>query len=352
VANVLAFERQIAESLLTVLQPRMTQAVALTALPTNDPEAYDLYLKGRYLWNQAPRTRDTLEQSLVYYRAALERDPQFALAHSGIAMAYVNMANFGYLPPHEALARAALAVERAIALDSSLADAYTARGFVLAARGALPEAEASLRRAITLNPDLPWAHHFYALLLTMTGRTTEAIDETRRTLAIDPLSLPGNTMLGIEFATEGNLPEARVQLRRALELSPGFPLTRYYLGTVEAALGNGDAAREMLEGALATSPGFPGVRAVLAQVYTGLGLTAKARRLVADVRSAVVDERTRVTYALALAVLGRADSAFAMLQKAQWDIPTLIELRSNPLLKDFRSDPRYAELLDRWSLRP
>lgn len=348
----LALERELADSVLAHLRLRPTHVVARRQLPTSDPEAYDLYLRGRYLWNQAPRTKEILEQSLVYYRHALERDHEFAVAHSGTAMAYVNMANFGYMPLQTALGRADRAVERALALDSSLADGHAARGFILAARGALGDAEASLRRAIALDPNHVWAHHFYSLVLTMNGRIDEAIGETRRGLAIDPLSLPANTMLGILSATEGKLLEANAQLRRALELAPGFPLTQYYLGAVEAALGNDDAAREVLEGALATAPDFPGVRAVLARTYRRLGRAEDADRLVAEARAAIVDERTRVNYALALALLGPADSAFAMLRTAQWDIPTLIVLRSDPLLSGFRSDPRYPELLARSSLKP
>lgn len=351
VSDAFAVERQIADGILDVLRLRVAHT-PVAPLPTDDSEAYELYLKGRYVWNQAPRTRENLEQSLVFYRAALERDPLFALAHSGTAAALVNMVNFGYMPSGEGLARAEVAADRAIALDSSLADAYTARGFVLAARAQFAEAEASLRRAIELNPNSQWAHHYYAILLTMMDRLAEAKEETRRTLSIDPLSLPGNTMLGIELAAEGNLEAGRAQLRRALQLSPGFPLTLYYLGAVEAALGNDDAAREVLEQALATAPDFPGVRAALAYVYGRMGRTTEARRLLAKARSAAVDERTRVNYALAVALLGPADSAFAMLQTAEWDMPTLVELRHSPLLRTFRSDPRYSELLAGLGPRP
>jgi eukaryotic-like serine/threonine-protein kinase len=351
VSEAFTVERQVAAGVLDALRLPATRAPE-AALPTNDPQAYELYLKGRFVWNQAPRTRENLEQSLIFYRAALERDPQFALAHSGTAAALVNMVNFGYLPAGEGLARAEVAADRALALDSSLADAYTARGFVLAARTRFTEAEASLRRAIQLNPNSQWAHHYYALLLTMLNRLPEAKEETRRTLSIDPLSLPGNTMLGIELAAEGDLEAGRMQLRRALQLSPGFPLTLYYLGTVEAALGNDEAAREVLEQALATAPDFPGVRAALAYVYRRMGRTAESRRLLNAARSAAVDERTRLNYALAIALLGPADSAFAMLRAAEWDVPTLIELRHSPLLRTFRNDPRYPALLVGIGLAP
>jgi serine/threonine protein kinase/tetratricopeptide (TPR) repeat protein len=342
--NAFALERQVVNGILATLN--MGRAgVRETHPPTDDKEAYDLYLRARYLWNQAPRSKEILDQSLVLYKAALERDPQFALALSGTAEAYVNMANFNHMPEDAALSRAEVAANRALALDSTLADAYAARGFVLAGRASFAEAEASLRRAIELNPNSQWAHHFYAILLIMEGRLAEAKEETRRTLSIDPLSLPGNTMLGIELTTAGNLQDARTQLRRALELGPGFSLTLYYLGVTDAALGNYAEATDVLEQALASSPGFPGVRAALAYVYAKTGRTRDAQRLIAQSRAAAVDNRTRLNYALLLAVHGPRDSAFAMLRTARWSLPTLTELRSSPLLSSFRADPRYPQLL-------
>ncbi len=344
VNDAFALEHQVADGVLGVLRLRMARTPA-TPLPTNDREAYELYRKGLYAWNLGPRTNENMQQALAYYRTALERDPQFALAHTGMAGIYVNMANFGYMPSEQALARAEIAADRALALDSMLADAHWARGFVLSARAQFSEAEVSLRRAIELNPNSQWAHHYYSLLLAMMGRLAEAKAETKTTLAIDPLSLAGNAMLGIELAAEGELQEGRAQLRRALQLDPGFPLTLYYLGAVEAALGNDDAAREVLEQALGRTPNFPGVRAALAYVYGRMGRNAEAKRLLSEARSSIVDERTRLNYALALALLGPADSAFAMLQTAKWDVPTMVELRDSPLLRTFRSDARYPKLL-------
>jgi eukaryotic-like serine/threonine-protein kinase len=351
VRDAFAVERQIADGVLTAIGARRTVARA-KRIGTRDNQAYELYLQGRYIWNQAPRTSATLERSLMLYRSALERDPEYAEAYAGMAAAYVNMVNFGYISWDEGLARSEVAADRALALDSTLADAYAARGFALSSRTRFVEAEASLQRAIELNPNLPWAHHFYAILLTMLNRLDEAKEATRRTLAIDPLSLPGNTMLGIEFAAEGDLTLARTQLRRALQLSPGFSLTLHYLGAVEAALGNYDEAREVLEQALAVAPDYPGVRGALAYVHARQGRTAEARRLLADSRNAISDQRTRVNYALDLALNGAADSAFSMLRTAQWDVPTLVELRHSPLLKAFRADPRYPQLLGAIGLRP
>lgn len=311
--------------------------------PTADMEAYELYLKGRFSWNQ--RTGPRLEQALVYYGGAIARDPEFALAYSGMAEAYVNMSNFDYMPSDEALTRAEVAVARAIALDSALVEAHTARGFVLASRGAFADSEASFRRAIQLNPSYSWAYHYYALLLTMLGRFDEATDQIRKALTLDPLSLPANSTLGVLYCARGSYADARAQLQRAVALSPEFPLSLYYLGAVEAREGRYAEAADALERAYAGAPGFPGTAAALALTYRRSGRPADARRVTDELRAAVRNERSRLNLALGLAVLGSADSAFAMLQTARWDVPTLIELRASPLLERFRADPRYTALL-------
>jgi Flp pilus assembly protein TadD len=135
-------------------------------------------------------------------------------------------------------------------------------------------------------------------------------------------------------------------------LSPDFPLSRYYLGAVEAHHGNFPAALEALEPAASQAPGFPGILGALAHTYRRIARDPDAERLISELRAAISDERTRINYALGLAVVGEADSAFAILESARWDIPTLIGLRADPLLEDFRRDPRYARTLGRVGLRP
>jgi TolB-like protein/tetratricopeptide (TPR) repeat protein len=348
VAQLVALERQVADSVLRALQSRAR--VVSSAPQTTDPIAYDLYLKARLLWRE--RTREPLEKALEYYQEALARDPQFAAAYSGIAQVYVNMSNFGFYAHREALNRADVASATAVALDSTLPDAFAARGMVLMSRGSYPEAEASLRHAIQLNQNLAWAHHYYALLLQMTGRVADSKQETRRTLALDPLSIPAAAHLGALLASQDSLLKARDQLQHVLQMQPNFAVALQYLGAVEAALGNYAAAEKLFARELADSSSFSGVVGALAYTYARTGRAAQASRVMTDARAAVTDERSRVDYALALAIMGQADSAFAMLGSAEWDIPTLNELRSDPLLRPFRSDPRYPQLLARWGLKP
>ena len=349
VSALQVLERQIADSVDRVLHPH--EAIVAARPPTSDPEAHRLFLLGRYAWNQ--RTREKLEEAIGYYAGATERDPRFALAYAALAEAYINKVNFHYMPVATGLANAERAAETAIALDSSVADGYAALGFALVASGkstpaVYVRAEGLFDRAIALNPSLAVAHHYKAILLTGLGRLAEAEAQTRQTLALDPLSLVGNALLGIVFAAQDRLPEARVQLQKALELNPGFSLTQTYLGEVNAALGNQAEALRLLELAYARTPGFPGVRPSLAYTYRMSGREVQARQLLAEARAAALTQDSWLNYVETLAVMGKTDSAFVILGEAEReqknrDIDT--DMRANPLLRGFRSDPRFTTIM-------
>ncbi len=350
-ARLVTLERQVADSLLRALESGGRVASAASA-PTTDPATYLLYLRGRSAWRQ--RTAKTLDGALAYYQEVVTRDPRFAPAYSGIAEVYVNMSNFGWgtVSIHEALTRADVAANRAIALDSSLAEAYASLGMVQMSHRRYADAEASLQRSIRLNSNWPWAHLYRALLLEMLGRSADSRAETRLALALDPFSTPAISHLGVTFLSEEKLDSASEQLRQALEFAPDFPVTLQYLGTIDASLGSYPEAEKLLGKALAKSSAFPGVSGALAFTYGKTGRDDKFRSTMADARAAVTDERSRVNYALSLAIVGQLDSAFTMLHSAEWDIPTLIELRADPLLRAFRSDPRYPKLLTDAGLKP
>lgn len=352
VDEAFAVQQEVSGSIVRALDPAGigTSLATQARRPTYDSDAYEMYLKGRLSWSQ--RTERDLEQALAYFGGALDRDPGFALAHSGMAAAYMNMSNFGFMPPEVALARADVASARAIALDSSSVDAAAVRGYALASLRRYAESEAEFERATQLNPRYPWTHHYYALLLMMLGREDEATRQIRSALTLDPLSLPANATLGILFGMRGMHVQARAQYEHAMSLSPDFALTRQYFGALAASEGRYAEAIELLEPAVKSAPRFPGVRATLAYAYSRGGRHADSRRVAAELRASVRDERARLNLALGHALLGNPDTAFAMLQTARWDVPTLIELRANPLLSGFRADPRYRVLLAKHGLKP
>jgi TolB-like protein/tetratricopeptide (TPR) repeat protein len=353
--DVFSVQEEIARAIVGALNIHLTPNVRsrLASRATTDIEAYDLYLKGRARFNSTRRTRQDMEMAVDYFRNAVQRDPRFAPAYAEMAITYVAISNLNYMPVREALAHARTAADHAIALDSTVAEAHAAKGFVLSALQAFAESEKEFRRAIELNPSYAPAHHFYSLLLMMLNRGNEALRENGITLALDPLSAPGNANRGIILVQLGKYAEARRELERALPLTRSVPFAPYYLGAIGAKEGRYAAALEHLESALRITPGFVGVRGALAYTYARMGRRAQSDSVLAELRRADADDRSRIDHAFAEAVMGDLDRAFAILEKpTKWDVPTLINLRAEPLLAAFRADPRYPRLLARIGLRP
>jgi serine/threonine protein kinase/tetratricopeptide (TPR) repeat protein len=343
--DVFTVQEQIARSIATALNVRLSSHAAdsfLVGRPTASLEAHDLYLRGRYLRTRP--TRDRLEQAVGYFRGAIERDPGFADAYSGLAETYVNLANFGYITSTEGFEAADIASERALELNPRLAEAYTSHGYVLTSRREFVSAEAAFRRALDLNPNSALSHHYYSLLLAILDRTNEALEQNRLAREIDPLFTPAVADYGIILCQRGQLNAADIELKKALSLEPKYALTLYWLGAVRAAEGSYSEARQLLERAATASPDYPGVLGSLAYVYTRAGKPAAAESIVATLRARATDDRGRANLAFAYAALGRADSAFVLLRKLQWDVPSVIGLRADPLLKSLRSDSRYTPL--------
>ena len=310
---------------------------------TNDAEAYELYLQARHHWKL--RTREGFQSARKYYEAAADRDPGFARAWAGLAAVYVNLSNFGYMNPGEGVALAERSAERAIELDSTLAEAHAARGFVRMSRLEFEQSEEAFRRAVTLNPDYSFGHHYYTLLLLMLGRTSEALEKNREALRADPLSRAANATTGIVLCQRGDFDGAARELERALALAPEFPLTLCYLGVVRVAQRAWDEALALLERCAQLAPGFTGAPGARTYLYGRAGRHAEAESILDRLRADAHDERARANLALALGVLGSLDEAFALMDGLRWDVPSLISLRADPLLRGLRADRRYKRLL-------
>jgi len=343
--NVFGTSDDIVDAVATALQlpAPVLPATAESARPTADPEAYDLYLRGRYAWHLPLRQR--LEQGTTYFLRAVERDPGFALAHAALAEAYVNQAVYDYMPAPQAFSRARIAAERALELDPNSVEALVSRGYLSISELRFDDAEADLRRALELNPSSAWAHHFLSLLLIMVGQTEAATAHNRQSLRLDPLSLPAHATAGVLLAQSGALQEAAEQLAAAWVLNREYTLTAYFLGTVLAAQGRDLAALQRLTAARRQAPDYPGVSGAIMLAHRRLGQFAEAESVLVSLQRRDQDPRVRTNLAFAQAMMGYNDEAFRMLNGAQWDVPGLIGLRADPLLAGLRSDPRYREML-------
>ena len=196
---------------------------------TANPEAYQDYLKGRYWWNKT--TEEGFNKSIGYFQQAIEKDPTYALAYSGLADSYIALAVYGIAPPKEAFPKANEAALKALAIDETLAEAHASLGYIKADYDwDLSGGEKEFQRAIELNPSYAEAHRRYGLALRNTGRFDEAIAEHKRALELDPLSLLINRALGLSFYLARKYDQAIEQERKTLELDPNYVPAHRTLG--------------------------------------------------------------------------------------------------------------------------
>lgn len=332
----------------------------LVKRPTENVEAYQLYLKGRHFSNQyfsGQRKSPGLAKALECFQQALALDERFALAHAGIAEAYTLLAFLGVRPPKEVMPGAKAAAQRALAIDEALAEAHTSLGFThLVYDWDWAAAERELQRAIRLNPRYVLARYWYAMFCASGLRLEESITEDERAVEVEPMSTFANTHLGWMLLDAGRTGRAIEQLRKAIELDPEFVLAHWLLGCAHASESRHEVALPELEMAVALSNRLPWMVAALAVGYAGAGRTEEARRLLEELRARASAEYVRAFHLAAVcAALGETEEAFVWLEKAyeEHDVNFLLLREGGHLpatslmtLPDpFRSDPRYRALL-------
>lgn len=220
--DIFAIQTDVASRIAAALGTQLRPASRTVAQrPTPDIEAYELYLRGRYLWNR--RRATTIRQAIDYLERATARDSAFALAWAGIADAYVALPFYGSVTVADAYPKAQRAAERALTLDPSLGEAHASLGWVLWYDWKWTDAEEQFKQAIALRPGYATAHHWYAEFLSSAGREDESLAEIRRALVLDPLSLILNQYLCGAFHFARRYDEALEQCRKTLELDPDAP---------------------------------------------------------------------------------------------------------------------------------
>lgn len=314
-----------------------------------DPAALESYVEGRYWWNKRGAG---LLRSIGIFTTALDRDPTFALAYSGIADAYVQLGYGSLLRPDDAFPKARAAAERALQLDSSLAEPHATLGFVkMYYDWDWPGAEREFRQALTLNPSYATAHEWYGLFLAAMGRFDEAREHEHRAQVLDPLStaVAGTAAWVLYYA--GKNDDAERELRIALRGDSSFALGQFYLGRVYQSRGRLDSA---LAAYHSTGPlrGWVPTIAAVGHVYGSQGRRREALATLTQLDSLSRQEYV-TAYAVALvhASLGQRDSAFAWLdrgvaERTHW----LVWLRRDPRWASIRSDPRFEALASRLKL--
>jgi eukaryotic-like serine/threonine-protein kinase len=353
-SELLALQKDIARAIIGNLRLKLAadEQSRLNRSYTDNPEAYELYLKGRYYWNK--RTGEGFEKAIVFFQHAIEIDPSYALAYTGLADAYMLLSDWGFLSPIEGYSKARDAVVRALSIDDRLAEAHTS----LAGIKAVLDwdwigAENEYKRAINLNPNYATAHHWYAIHLMYMARSDESLAEIRQAQRLDPLSLGINKDFAVIMLYAGRYDEALGQCRKALEIDPDFlPMYTFVAQAYEGKQMYAEAIAE-LQRAHSWSPEDPWISYGLAQAYALAGMKNEAQRIVTELgRSSKQSQFLPKELALLNALLGEKDKAFEILQKAYENHYFVVsELKVDPRFDSLRSDPRYADLLHRIGLR-
>jgi eukaryotic-like serine/threonine-protein kinase len=333
---------QIAERLR--VRPSNEQMAQMEKDQTTNPEAYQLYLKGRYYAGQF--TQEGLDKGFDYFHQAIALDPNYALAYSGLSYHYSLLGDL-FMDPAEAMPRAKEAALKAVELDDTLAEAHADLGWVYVLYDYdWAAAERELKRALVLNPNSAPAHEFYAWYLISVARTAEGIAEGRRAVALDPLSAETTSFLGVNFYYSHHYDEAVAELRESLDLDPGYWFGYYYLGQTYAKQGRFPEALAAEEKARAVMD-FPVVQAELARDYALSGHPVEARGSL-DELLARAKRQYVPAYAIGTVYAALGDKSAAVVQLRQGYARHsyfLDNLKLDPGVDNLRSDSRFQDLL-------
>lgn len=353
--DVFALQEDLSKEISEKLRLRLTgeDRQRLGKRYTENAEAYQLYLKGRYNWSK--RTLESGQKALEYFQQAVEKDPSYALAYAGLSDAYVQLGIFGGRQPSEVMPKAKAAAMKALEVDDHLGEAHASLAncmeiFDYDWAGAAKQFE----RALALNPSYPTAHHFYSIYLGAIGRADEAVAEAKRALELDPASPIFNYNLLLQFYWARSFDQAIQQGQKTLQLDPGFPRTQLGLGNAYTGKGMYREALAGYQKYAAITPGNLDSMAYVGYGYAGAGELSQARRVLDELQA--LSQKTYVpasSIATVYVGLGEKDQALAWLDKACAEHATRVfSLKADPLWDPLRSDPRFAALLRRIGLQP
>ena len=311
-----------------------------------DIEAYVLYLRGRYHWSR--RNKEDLEKAIAYFGEAIEKDPNYALAHAGMADCYTLMGRHLYLPAKEAFSKARDFANRALELNNDLAEAHTSLAAVLLIYDwEWDAAEDQFKRAIQLNPNYATAHYWHSVLLQTTGRLQESVTAAEKAQVLDPLSPVIGMGVVQAYFFSGQYDKAVEECHRYLDMDPSFVVARDFLVHLHVQNGLFEEATEEAKRLLDVSERKSEAMAHLAYVYAASGKTEEAKKLFeASVADAEFGYSNPTIFIIVCSILGDLDNAYRWAEKARESGRiALHSLRFSPDLQRFRTDPRYSLLL-------
>ncbi|HEU5237283.1 MAG TPA: tetratricopeptide repeat protein, partial [Pyrinomonadaceae bacterium] len=356
ISDLLSVQREIATEISGSLRLKLSapEQTRITKRYTDNPEAYQLYLKGRFYWNK--RTEEGLKKALDYFQEAIDKDPNYALAYTGIADSYsleTMHIDVGSLSPSEAGPKAKAAAMKALEMDDSLAEAHTSLGFIkLLFDWDWTGSETEFKRALALNPNDAAAHHWHSHLLMAMGRIRESLAESKRALELDPAGVIINAHLGWHYLNAHEYDLGINQFKKTLEMDPNFGVGHWYLGLCYEQKGKYPEAENELRKAQDVLKENEAVTADLGHVYAVSGRKDQALKVIKELND-LAKRQYVSSYNVGIIYfgLGEKDRGFEWLENAYRErSDLLVYLNSDPRLADVHADPRFADLVKRVGL--
>lgn len=352
-SDIFALQGDLAKEMTSMLRMRLTgeDEKRMMKPATENPEAYQDYLKGRYWSNK--QNEEGLNKGIEFFQRAIETDPSYAPAYSGLADCYYVLVGLDFVPPREAYPKAEAAAQKALEIDESLAEAHISLGRLKNEyRWDRSGAETEFQRAIELSSSNANAHEGYGFYLTEMGRFDEAIAEEKRAIELDPLSIPNNRSLGYTYYFARQYDRAIEQLQKTLDLDPSFVPAHAVLGGAYLQKSENQQAFAEFQKTLSIAPGNTQVLWRLGYADAVTGRRAEAQK--------VLDDLSKKKYVPAIAAatiytgLGQRDKAFQWLEKSyeEHDSGPFSFVKVYPIFDPLRSDPRFSDLLRRMNLQP
>jgi TolB-like protein/Tfp pilus assembly protein PilF len=349
--DIFSVESEIAKTIADTLQAKLSgsEKTAMSKNPTANPEAYELYLKGRFFWNK--RTAADLRRAIDYFNQAIAKDPNYALAYAGLAQSWKLLPAFNGGAPQDCFPQAESAARKALALDDTLSDAHAALASLKGLNGFdYPGAVAEYERTLQLNPNDATAHQWFANdTLANIGQNEREVAVMKRAVALDPLSLIINSNLGWAYIHAGRLDDAVAQLRKTVEMDSSFYYARYGLAlALELKGAIPEAIAEYQKTISITDDSVP--LGMLGRLYAAAGRKDEAQKILQQLRQ-IREQRYIPAYSLALVYLGLGDrdQALKWLEEGyrERDGFNIGPIRIDPLLTPLHGDPRFEALAEK-----
>ena len=347
-SDLLTTQREIAAAITQKLQLKLSgNETVLTKKYTDSNEAYQLYLKGRFYLNKRDETN--LRKAIEQFKAAVEKDPNYAFAFVGLSDSYGLLPYYSNVPSKEVLPQAKSYAERALAIDDSLGEAHASLAYVHRLLWNWTEMEKEIKRAIELNPNYSTAHKYYGNYLAGMGRNDEAMVEYQRAQELEPLSLIINANLAEGYLSKGDFQAAVEQCQRTIDLDPNWYYVRLVLAIIYLKQGRNPEALVEAEKSVELSKRQSNALGVLGLVYGQIGKRGEATALVEELEKRHAQGQANAYDSARVYVgLGDKDKAFAWLEKDfETHNATMPGFLYMPPLLDLRADPRFQDLVRR-----